>query len=234
MSPSIPDTSKVVLPHPFETFCPSTDYSNFEANVIHPAICVARSRAELSQAPDPGSPVFSAPCPSLEETLQFLLETDYNHPGHQLRLPSPLSTLKLSVTIPLTSTTSVVGYISNKHPDCYVWQSGFFEAGSHVVLHTTYRKAKIVRPDGVGRNYMMMKLEEVGRVPKDQIAIQRMVVSTHPSSQFYQLSFRQCLLRFFLNQCLGTFRDFADDDDDSFEKDIKSIESSDHNSMSTP
>ena len=48
-----------------------------------------------------------------------------------------------------------------------MWQSGFFEAGSHVVLGMTYRKAKIVGPDGVGRNYMMMKLEEVGRVPKD-------------------------------------------------------------------
>ena len=158
------------------------------------------------------SPVFSAPRPSLEETLQFLLETDYNHPGHRLRLPPPpLSTPKLSATIPLTRTTSVVGYISNKQYDCYVWQSGFFEAGSHVVLGTTYRKAKIVGPDGVGRNYMMMKLEEVGKVPKDRVGIQRMVVSTRPSTQFYQLSFRQCLLRFFLNRFLGTFRDFADD-----------------------
>ena len=84
MSPSIPDTSEVVPPHPFETFRPSTDYSNFEADVIRPAICAAHSRAELSQTPDPGRPVFSAPCPSLEETLQFLLETDYNHSGHRL------------------------------------------------------------------------------------------------------------------------------------------------------
>ena len=73
MLPSIPDTSKVVLPHPFETFHPLTDYSNFEANVIR----AARSRAELSQAPDPGCPVFSAPHPSLEETLQFLLRAEH-------------------------------------------------------------------------------------------------------------------------------------------------------------
>ena len=117
MLPSIPDTSKVVPPHPFETFCLLTDYSNFEANVIHPAIHAACSWAELFQALDPGCPVFSAPHPSLEETLQFLLETDYNHPGHRLRLPPPLSTPKLSATIPLTRTTSVVGYVSNKHPD---------------------------------------------------------------------------------------------------------------------
>ena len=194
MSPSIPDTSKVVPPHPFETFRPLTDYSDFEADVIRPAIRAARSRAELSQAPDPGRPVFSVPRPSLEETLQFLLETDYNHPGHKLHLPPPLSTPKLSATIPLTHTTSVVGYISNKHPDCYVWQSGYFEEGSHVVLGTTYRKVKIVGSYGVGRNYIMMKLEEVGRVPEDQIAIQRMVVSTCPSSLSYQLSFHQRLL----------------------------------------
>ena len=59
-----------------------------------------------------------------------------------------------------------------------------------------------------------------------------MVVSTRPSSQFYQLSFHQCLLCFFLNQFLGTFRDFTDDDDDSFEKGIKSVESSDRSSDS--
>ena len=166
MLPSIPDTSKVIPPHPFETFHPSTNYSNFEANVICPAIRAGCSRTELSPVPDPGCPVFSVPHPSLEETLQFLLKTDYNHPGHQLHLPPPLSTPKLFVTIPLTHTTFVVGYISNKHPDCYVWQDGFFEAGAHVVLGTTYRKAKIVGLYGVGRNYMMMKLKEVGRAPR--------------------------------------------------------------------
>ena len=84
---------------------------------------------------------------------------------------------------------------------------------------------------------MMVKLEEVGRIPEDRIAIQRMVVSTRPSSQFYQLSFRQRLLRFLLNRFLlnrflGTFRDFTDDDDDSFEKDIQSVKSSDRSSDS--
>ena len=60
MLPSIPDTFKVVPPHPFETFRPSTDYSIFEADVIRPAIRAAHSQAELSQAPDPGRPVHHA------------------------------------------------------------------------------------------------------------------------------------------------------------------------------
>ena len=142
---------------------------------------MAHSQAELFQAPDPRGPVFSVPHPSLEEILQFLLDTDYNHPGHKFHLPPPLPTLKLSATIPLTCMTFVVGYISNKQPDCYMWQGGYFKEGSHVVLGTTYRKVKIVGSYGVGRNHIMMKLEEVGRVPKDQIAIQKMVVLTHPS-----------------------------------------------------
>ena len=103
MSPSISDISKVVPPHLFETFCQSTNYSDFEADVIGPAI-----HAACSQAPDPGCPVFSVPHPSLEETLQFLLDTDYNYPGHKLHLPPPLPTLKLSTTICLTRMTSVV------------------------------------------------------------------------------------------------------------------------------
>jgi hypothetical protein len=118
---SILGTSKVVPQHPFETFCPSTNYSDFEANVICPAI-----RTAHSQAPNPGHLVFSVPCPSLEETLQFLLDTDYNHPGHKLCLPPPLTIPKFSATIPLTHTTSVVDYVSNKHPNCYIWQSGYF------------------------------------------------------------------------------------------------------------
>ena len=124
MLPSIPDTSKVVLPHPFETFHPSTNYSNFEANVIHPAICAARS-----QAPDPGRLVFLAPRPSLEETLQFLLETDYNHPGHQLRLPPPLPTLKHSATIPFTCTTSVVGTLVTNTPTAMCGRVDFSRQG---------------------------------------------------------------------------------------------------------
>jgi hypothetical protein len=70
----------------------------------------------------------------------------------------------------------------------------------------------------MGRNYIMMRLEEVGKVPEDQIAILRMTCLSPPS---FQLSFHQCLLLFFLNHFLGTFRDFTDDDDHSFERGIK-------------
>ena len=67
----------------------------------------------------------------------------------------------------------------------------------------------------------MMRLEEVGKVPEDQIDILRMVVLTCTCPPSFQLSFHQCLLLSFLNHFLGTFRDFTDDDDHFFERDIK-------------
>ena len=60
--------------------------------------------------------------------------------------------------------TSVVGYVRNKHSDCFIWQNGYFEEGSHIVLGITYGKVKIAGSYGVGRNYIMMRLVEVGRV----------------------------------------------------------------------
>ena len=112
--------------------------------------------------------------------------------------------------------------VTNTPTAMYIWHSAYFEEGSHVVLGTTYRKAKIVGSYGVGKNYIMMRLEEVGRVPEDWIVIRRIVVFTCPFPLSFQMSFHQHLLQFFLNHFLGTFRDIADNDDHSFEKDIKS------------
>jgi hypothetical protein len=109
-----PSSSEVSNPsHPFETFQPSIDYSHFKAKMICPAICGAHSCAELSEEFGQGSITFSKPHSSLEDTLQFLIDTDYNHPEHKLCIPPPLSTPKSSEAVSLTCTTSVVGYVSN-------------------------------------------------------------------------------------------------------------------------
>ena len=68
--------------------------------------------------------------------------------------------------------------------------------------------------------------DQLGRIPEDQIAIQRIVVSACLSLLSYQLSFHQCLFQFFLNQFflhqfMETFRYFNDNDNDFFEKNIK-------------
>jgi hypothetical protein len=143
--------------HPVEMFHLSTYYSHFEAEVIHPYICAAHSQAELAGELGPGSVTFATSCSSLGDTLLFLIGTNYNHPEH--KLPSPLSIPKLSVAVPLTCTTSVVGYISNKHPDCFVWQGGLFEQGLFVVLGRSYSKVKVVGSCGLEKNFIMMKHE---------------------------------------------------------------------------
>jgi hypothetical protein len=56
-----------------------------------------------------------------------------------------------------------------------VWQGGYFEEGSYVVLGKSFRRAKVAGSYGLGRNYIMMRLKEVGEIPKDQVAIRRMV-----------------------------------------------------------
>ena len=137
MPPSTFDTSDQLSP--VETLPLSTDYSLCEAEVIHSYTCKARSWAELAEELGPGSVSFAPLHSSLGDTLHFLIDTNYNCPEHKLCRPPPVPTPKLSVTIPLTCTTSVVGYISNKHPDCFVWQGGLFEQGSFVVLGRRWR-----------------------------------------------------------------------------------------------
>jgi hypothetical protein len=134
------------------------------------------------------------------------------------------------VTIALTHTTSVVGYISNKYPDCFVWQGELFEQGSFVVLGRSYRKVKVVGSCGLGKNFIMMKLEEVGKVPDSWVPICRMMVSMHPSPETYQLSFRQCLCLFFLKFFLKNYKDFTDDDEEPSDTIAGSAEASNQTS----
>ena len=65
---------------------------------------------------------------------------------------------------------------------------------------------------GVGRNYIMLELKEVGKVLKGQVAVQSMVVSTSPSSISFQLSFHHRLFLYFFKHFLKTFKDFTNEE----------------------
>jgi hypothetical protein len=213
MPPSPYETSSEPVPlHPLETYRPSINYPNFEATIIRPAIRAVRSRAELSA--ELGSPpiTFATPRTSLEATLQVLLETDYNRPDHALRLPYSSPKPKMSAAVPLTRTFSVMGYFSPKRPDCFVWEGGFFEDNCTVVLGKSYRKARVTGVCGVGRNYVMLELGEVGGVSENQVAVRRMVVSSVASTVSFQLSFRHRLILYFFKRFLKTFKDLADEE----------------------
>ena len=74
-----------------------------------------------------------------------------------------------------------------------MWESGFLENRSLVALGKSFRKAQVISVCGVGRNYVMLELKAVGKVSEGPVAVQRMVVSTSPSSISFQLSFHHHL-----------------------------------------
>ena len=55
------------------------------------------------------------------------------------------------------------GYVSLKRLDCFVWEGGFFEEGSSIILGSDARLAKVMGVVGVGQNYFMIGLKDSGR-----------------------------------------------------------------------
>ncbi len=94
------------------------------------------------------------------------------------------------------------GYISSKRLDCFVWEGGFFEEGSSVILGNNARLAKVLGVVGVGQNYFMMGLKDSGKALEGEMTLQRMVVSFAPSH--FRLSLFQCFF--------GTMLSFMDED----------------------
>ena len=193
---------------PIETFRPSGDYSRFESEVIRPFIRSSRAHSDLfNQSQLPVS--FAPGRPSIEDMRKFLEETDYNHSiSHPLPSASNGSSLP-GYVIPL------VGYISSKQPDCFVWEAGHFKKGAKVMLGRSGRLARVLGFGGIGRNYVMMKLEELGRNCEGEPPIICMVVSAHPNKTW--LVALQFVSSFLFKRFLGSMRDFMDEDETSDE-----------------
>jgi hypothetical protein len=102
------------------------------------------------------------------------------------------------------------GYVSSKQLDCFVWEGGFFEEGSSVILGNNVRLAKVMGVVGVGWNYFMMGLKDSGRTLEGEMTLQRMVVSIEPSH--FHLSLFQCFQLHFLKHFLGSMLNFLDED----------------------
>jgi hypothetical protein len=134
----------------------------------------------------------------------FLEETDYNHfISHSLPSAENGSPLPDQI-FPLT------GYISSKQSDCFVWRAGYFKKGEKVQLGKSGCLARVLGLGGIGKNYVMMKLEEFGRNLEGEAPIHRMVVSAHPTKTWIvALHF---LGSFFFKRFLGLMKDFMDED----------------------
>jgi hypothetical protein len=199
-------TTDLVPVHPMETYRASKDYALFEAEKIRPFMRAAHDRASLfkeSRLPL----VVASGRPSIDNILNFLKETDYHNSLRSTNTPLPHSSSKVA---PVDPHYFLEGYISSKRLDCFVWEGGFFEEGSSVILGSDARLAKVMGVVGVGRNYFMMGLKDSGRALEGELTLRRMVVSIEPSH--FRLSLFQRFQLHFLKRFLGSMLNFLDED----------------------
>ena len=103
-----------------------------------------------------------------------------------------------------------MGFISKKHPDCFVLEGGFFEKGSEIILGSSGRMARVLGVRGLGRNYVMMRVQELGGILEGETVIQRMVVSSPPTSLWLVL--HQVFVSRLFGPILGSMKDFVEEE----------------------
>jgi hypothetical protein len=188
----------------------------FEVTVIRPFIHAAHLQAILHT--ETRLPIEFAPSnPIIADTLQFLNENDYHNsiqhshlPNANLRTPCPV--------LPLD------GFISRKRPECFIWEKGYFEKSSEVILGNSGRLARVMGICGMGRNYIMMRMIELGCSLRGELWISRMVVSSPPTSAWIAL-LRLFITRFF-KPILRSMSDFIDKEGAEQERVISTSEES--------
>jgi len=203
---SLPTNSSEEI-HPLETYRPSMDYTRFEVDIINPYICAARACTN-SHASSKPSLSFAPGRKSFSELCNFLIDTDYNRSSHIIRVPSCNFKSRMSAPIPISRSFQLEGYFSPKHPDCFVWEGGIFEEGSTVFFGKGMRAGKVLGVCGVGKNYFMMGINDLGMVSEGEVLIRRMVVSFPPTDFSIPLFYR-IQARFF-KPFLKSMIDFID------------------------
>jgi len=183
------------------------DYTRFEVDIINPYIRAAHARTNLL-ANSKLSLSFAPGRKSFSELSNFLIDTDYNRSSRIIRVPSCNFKPKMSAIIPFDRSFQLRGYFSPKHRDCFVWEGGIFEEGSMVFLGKGMRAGRVLGVCGVGKNYFMMGIKDLGRVSEGEVLIRRMVVSFRPTNfsipMFYRIQAR------FLKPFLKSMMDFVD------------------------
>jgi len=140
-------------------------------------MCVAHNQAALFKE-SRLLLVVSSGWPSIDNILNFLKETNYHTSLHSTNIPLPHPSSRVA---PVDPHYFLEGYVSSKQLDHFIWEGGFFEEGSFVILRNNARLVKVLGVAGVGHNYFMMGLKDSGRALESEVALLRMVVSIEPS-----------------------------------------------------
>ena len=105
---------------------------------------------------------------------------------------------------------SIGGVYQRKAPRLLVLEEGSFEKGLEVILGSSGRRVRILGVCGLGRNYIMMKVIELGGILEREVTIQRMAVSSPPSSVWIT-TLHWIVLPLF-KPVLGSMLDFVDEE----------------------
>jgi hypothetical protein len=138
---------------------------------------------------------------TIDRLHQILSEMGHTEPG--------LSDL-LAFIFNLEPPRNIQGYFSPKRAGYFVWESGYFKKGSLVRLGASGRIAEVFEVGGVGRNFFMMKLREVGNPWAGKVTAQGLVISFNPIH--IRFSFTQRIKLRFFKPFLKSLKDFADEE----------------------
>ena len=105
---------------------------------------------------------------------------------------------------------SIGGVYQRKAPRLLVLEEGSFEKGLEVILGSSGRRVRILGVCGLGRNYVMMRVIELGGILEGEVMIRRMAVSSHPSSLW--LATLHWIVSQLFKPVLGSMLDFADEE----------------------
>ena len=96
------------------------------------------------------------------DLLYVLEETDYNQSLHSLE-SSVMPTPSLDEALHSTCILPLIGVISGNHPDCFVWEGGFFKKGLFVVLGESGWTGTVKGICGFGCNFILRGFEDYGK-----------------------------------------------------------------------
>jgi hypothetical protein len=92
--------------------------------------------------------------------------------------------------------------------DYFIWEYGAFKEGATVILGDNLRLVKITEVVGVGHNFIKFGVEMLGSSSKDEVLVQRIIVSCLPDG--FRLTCSQRLKRYFFHWFLTSMKDIVD------------------------
>lgn len=161
------------------------------------------------QQPIPYSDLAAVRRAVLKQSLDFIINTDYNRSATFCNSTTPFPSVSSPSMAYLDRTPNLKGYISPRFTNAFIWEEGAFKPGMEVTLGNTLRLVRVGGVKGVGKNYYEVEVEELELNLLDERAIESLIVSTSLDETF-KISFLQRISQHFFSRFLPTFQRYVD------------------------